>query len=136
MKFVLNLTAAAAAAFALTGCASMISGSTQEVKVSTNPVGATVYIGTIGSDGTLLNRRAVGVTPLTVALPRKDGGMDVEKAGYLPQQVNLTTKMNPMVWGDIIMLSPLSTSVDTSTGAAKEYDPGEYMIDLKPVPAK
>lgn len=124
--------AIAATALALTGCASIQSGTTQQVKVSSNPEGATVYTA-VKVNGVVSNKTAVGVTPLTVTLSRKHGALFVEKEGYVPTEVPLTTKMNPWVWGDILLTSPLSTSIDTSTGAAREYDPGEYMVDLPAV---
>ncbi|QNA87776.1 PEGA domain-containing protein [Massilia sp. Dwa41.01b] len=124
--------AIAATALALTGCASMHSGTTQQVKVSSNPAGATVYTA-IKKDGVVSNKVAVGVTPLTVTLSRKHGALFVEKEGFVATEVQLTTRMNPWVWGDILLTSPLSTSIDTSTGAAREYDPGEFMVDLQPV---
>ncbi|MDQ1832694.1 hypothetical protein [Massilia scottii] len=139
-RFPLKFTPAfamVAAALALSGCASMHSGTTQQVKVSSNPVGATVYtaVKTTDSQGneSVTNKVAVGVTPLTVTLSRKHGALYVEKAGFAPTEVALTTKMNPWMWGNILLTSPLSTSIDTSTGASREYDPGEYMIDLQPV---
>lgn len=124
--------AVAAAAVALSGCASIQSGTTQNVKVSSNPAGATVYVG-LKKDDIVTNKVAVGVTPLTVNLSRKHGALFVEKEGYVGTEVALTTKMNPWMWGNILLTSPLSTSIDTSTGASREYDPGEYMIDLQPV---
>ena len=128
--------ALACAALALSGCASMKSGTTQQVKIASNPPGATVYTAMrTESNGqySVTNKVAVGVTPLTVTLSRKHGAVMIEKDGYVPVDVALTTKMNPWVWGDILLTSPLSTSIDTSTGAAREYDPGEYVVDLKPV---
>jgi hypothetical protein len=128
--------ALACAAVAFSGCASIQSGTTQQVKISSNPAGATVYVAlktVVNGLPTITNKVAVGVTPLTVTLSRKHGAVLVEKAGYVTEEVPLTTKMNPWVWGDILLTSPLSTSIDTSTGASKEYDPGEYVIDLKPV---
>lgn len=124
--------AVATAAVALSGCASIQSGTTQNVKVASNPAGATVYVA-LKKDGVVANKVAVGVTPVTVNLSRKHGALFVEKEGYVPTEVALTTKMNPWMWGNVILTSPLSTSIDTSTGASREYDPGEYMVDLKPV---
>lgn len=124
--------AVAAAAFALGGCASIQSGTTQQVKVASNPDGATVYVA-VKKDGVVSNKVAVGVTPLTATLSRKHGALFVEKEGYVPAEVPLTTKMNPWMWGNVVLTSPLSTSIDTSTGASREYDPGEYMVDLQPV---
>ena len=133
MKFGQNLIAAAAGALLLGGCASMQSGTTQEIQVNSNPSGATVLIGNLAKDGTPINMVAAGVTPLKVRISRKSGAITVEKAGYTGVNIPMTTKMNPWVWGDIALGSPLSTSIDTSTGAANEYDPGEYTIDLKPL---
>lgn len=133
MKFALKLIAAAAGAILVTGCASMMSGTTQEIQVNSNPVGATVYVGSVAKDGSVINKVAVGVTPTKVRISRKDGAIVVEKAGYTGVNLPMTTKMNPWVWGDIALTSPLSTSIDTSTGAANQYDPGEYTIDLKPL---
>jgi uncharacterized protein YceK len=124
--------AIAATALALSGCASIQSGTTQHVKVSSNPAGATVYVA-LKKDGVVSNKVAVGVTPLTVTLSRKHGALFVEKEGYVATEVPLTTKMNPWMWGNILLTSPLSTSIDTSTGASREYDPGEYMVDLQAV---
>jgi hypothetical protein len=124
--------AAAAIVVAVSGCASIQSGSTQQVKVSSNPAGATVYVA-LKKDGVVTNKVAVGVTPLTVTLSRKHGALFVEKENYVAAEVPLTTKMNPWMWGNILLTSPLSTSIDTSTGASREYDPGEYMVDLQPV---
>ena len=135
MKHCLKLVAMVVAASALTACASMHSGTTQEVKITSNPVGAAVYVGTTSKNGnvtTVINKVNVGVTPLTVRVSRKDGAVELQKEGYTTVLVPLHTKMNPWVWGDILLTSPLSTSIDTSTGAANEFDPGEYMIDMTP----
>ncbi|MFP5391401.1 MAG: PEGA domain-containing protein [Gammaproteobacteria bacterium] len=127
--------AVASSIIVLSGCASMHSGTTQQVKISSNPEGATVFVAVKAEKNgqvSVTNKTAVGVTPLTVTLSRKHGAVFLEKEGFAPAEVALTTKMNPWVWGDILLTSPLSTSIDTSTGAANEYDPGEYMVDLKP----
>lgn len=132
----LKLVAAAGAALALSACASMQSGTTQEIKISSNPEGAAVYVGHRTMENKvpgIVNHQHVGVTPLTLRLSRKSGAIELRKPGFEPVLVPMTTKMNPWVWGDILLTSPLSTSIDTSTGAATEYDPGEYMIDLTPV---
>jgi hypothetical protein len=128
--------ALACSAIAFSGCASIQSGTTQQVKISSNPAGANVYVAEkpeVNGQPTITNKVLAGVTPLTVTLSRKDGAVLIEKAGYATEEVALTKKMNPWMWGNILLTSPLSTSIDTSTGASKEYDPGEYVVDLKPV---
>ncbi len=138
MKIVHNVIAAAAAAVLFTGCASMQSGTTQEIEVNSNPAGATVYVGNYpsGDKTGMVNRVAMGKTPAKVRISRKDGAIALEKDGYQPVLLPLTTKMNPWVWGDILLTSPLSTSIDSSTGAINEFDPGQFMIELKAVGAK
>jgi hypothetical protein len=131
----LKLVVAAAAALALSACASMHSGTTQEIKISSNPEGAAVYVGQRTMENNvagIVNQQHMGVTPLTIRLSRKSGAIELRKPGFETVLVPMTTKMNPWVWGDILLTSPLSTSIDTSTGAANEFDPGEYMIDMKP----
>jgi hypothetical protein len=135
MKQGLKLVAVAASTLILTACASMHSGTTQEVKISSNPEGATVYVGvaTLENDVPgIINQVKMGVTPLTLKLSRKSGAIELQKEGFATVRVPMNKTMNPWVWGDILLTSPLSTSIDTSTGAAYEYDPGEYMIEMKP----
>lgn len=114
----------------LCGCATIIDGTTQEITIDSNPQGATVYVTTI-KDGVLGPKTEAGQTPLTVLVPRKDGAIIVEKEGYQSQQVELVRGMNPWVFGDVLMTSLLSTSIDTSTGASNEYDPDQYFVELK-----
>ena len=124
----------ASVAFATTiivsGCASIVDGTTQNVKVDSNPAGAEIYVGAKTSKG-IVDQRKVGVTPMkTVALPRKDGVLILKKEGYSDAVVIPKREMNGWVWGDIVMLSLLSTSIDTSTGAAKEIDPDEFFVEM------
>jgi len=130
-----KLFAAAIGLALLSGCASMQSGTSQQVKISSNPEGADVYIAvasTVNNEVQYVNKVKVGKTPVSVRIARKDGAVILEKDGFEPTVVPMKRGMNPWVWGDVLLTSPLSTSIDTSTGAAYEYDPGEYMVDMKP----
>ena len=122
-------------AFVVSGCASINSGTTQQVTIDSDPPGATVIIGAKKKkDGKyiMVNSVNAGVTPLVVELSRKDGMVEVSKEGYETQVVDLKKTMNPWVWGDIVLTSLLSTSIDTSTGAVYQYKPGQYMVPLTP----
>lgn len=107
----------------------------QSVKIDSVPQGATVYTGVIstGRMGGILKRKEVGVTPIVVSISRKDGAVDLEKDGYQLMQVPLKRGTNPWFFGNFLMTSSLSTSIDTSTGASNEYDPDEYMVALEPL---
>jgi hypothetical protein len=117
------------------GCASIMDGTKQQVKVDSNPKGAEIYTAVM-DDGTLSKLQKVGATPATVSLPRKDGVLVLKKEGYEDATVTPKKKMNGWVWGDIVLLSLLSTSIDTSTGASKEIDPHEFLVEMTPVAGK
>lgn len=133
MRFARNATAIAVCAL-LSACASIMSGTSQSIKVDSNPPGARVFVGVKSRGGqNLASPIAVGITPAQVKLQRKDGVMFLEKDGYETAQVSLHRTMNLWVIGDIVLGSPLSIGIDTSTGAAKSYDPDEYLVNLIPV---
>ena len=124
-----------AVTFFISGCASIMSGTTQRVSIDSDPQGATVMIGkkkTKDKKTIMVEAYNAGVTPLIVELKRRGSTMvQISKDGYKTQDVQLKRTMNPWVWGDIALTSLLSTSIDTSTGACNEYKPGQYMISLE-----
>jgi hypothetical protein len=131
-----KLALALAGSALLSACATIVTGTTQIIKVDSNPQGARIFTAekiTEHGKTVYANRAEAGVTPGTVGIPRKDGAVLLEKEGYEPTEVPLKQGMAGWVWGDIVLLSLLSTSIDTSTGAAKEYDPGEYLVEMKAI---
>jgi hypothetical protein len=131
-----KLVLALAGSVLLSACATIVTGTTQTIKVDSNPQGARIFTAektTEHGKTVYANRAEAGVTPGTVAIPRKDGAVLLEKDGYEPTEVPLNRRMAGWVWGDIVLLSLLSTSIDTSTGAAKEYDPREYLVEMKAI---
>jgi uncharacterized protein YceK len=119
------------------GCASIMSGTTQRVTFDSEPQGATVTIGKKAKKGgqvTLVKSINAGVTPLEVELPRRGSTMvQLSKEGFETQTVELKRTINNWFLGDVALLSPLSTSIDTSTGAVNEYKRGQYMVTLQPL---
>jgi len=117
------------------GCATIITGKKQPVMIDSEPQGAAVVVAIQKKGkknaGKLFDEREMGVTPITVEVKRKNGVVIVSKEGYKTQEVSLLKKMNRWMWLDIGLGSPLSTSIDTSTGAAKQYKPGEYLVTLE-----
>jgi len=136
MKMKRGLLLLIVAVFTISGCASMMSGTTQRVTFDSDPAGATVMIGKMKTeDGKtiMVDGYNAGVTPLIVELKRKNIMVQISKEGYQTQDVALVRCMNNWVWGDIALTSPLSTSIDTSTGACNEYKPGQYMVSLQKI---
>lgn len=128
MKALKNLIVVGACMY-ITGCGTIMEGSQQDVKIDSYPSGASIFKVTKDKEG-VINRAQIGITPATVSISRKDAVISLEKEGYQNAEVPLKSSMNNWMWGNILLTSPLSTSIDTSTGASREYDPGEYTVEL------
>jgi hypothetical protein len=106
----------------LSGCATIFSGTSDEISFSTNVDPVRVYI-----DG--LN---VGGTPLKVAVEKKVGKGRVvrfEKVGYKTQEFNLKNKFDTIAILDITSVIT-SGGIDVLTGAIMEYDPKQYHVEM------
>lgn len=116
------LAGAAAAICLLTGCATLISGGSQEVSFVSNPEGATVTVG----------ERVLGKAPLTTRLDRKSGQtLNFEKEGYKPLTMELETTVNPWLFGNIICCGLLGSTTDAVSGGFYEYSPSQYLVTLQ-----
>lgn len=119
---------------ALVGCSTMIDGSEQEISIDSNPQGAKVYVAKRAhKDGPLVDKFLAGETPTVVSIARKDGVVIIVKEGYKTLEVPLEKRINGTFALDVTFLSLLSTSIDISTGAIHEYDPGKYIAELVPL---
>lgn len=112
-----------ALAGALTSCATIISGSTQDIGVTSNPPGAVVT----AEPG---DHRAT--TPATLVLRRKDAPYRVkfEMDGYEPYEVTIRSSLNGWVWGNLIIGGLIGIVVDSSSGAAQKLSPDELNANL------
>lgn len=108
--------------FCLGGCASIISGRSQQLSFSSNPQGATVKV----------NGKIIGSTPISSTLPKKSGQLLVfEKEGYKPLSMQLETHLDPWFWGNIVLGGFVGSTTDGISGAVNEYSPNQYMISLE-----
>lgn len=107
----------------LTGCATVISGNSQEVSFVSNPEGATIAV-----DG-----RVLGKAPITMRLDRKSGQTLVfEKEGFKSVTMPMATTLNPWFAGNVLIGGALGTTTDASSGAIFKYSPSQYMVTLEP----
>jgi hypothetical protein len=112
------------AVIGLSGCATIFSGSSQQVSFHSNPDGATVKVG----------ENIIGKTPMTTSLKRKSGQViTFEKEGYNAVNTDMATKLNPVFFGNILIGGLIGTSTDISSGAIMEYAPSQYMVTLNPM---
>jgi len=109
------------------GCATVISGKTQQMTFNSEPAGAKVTI----------SGRQIGLTPITTVLDRKkDQVLVIEKEGYKPVTMQLTTSLNSWFWGNILIGGLIGSTTDGITGSVNEYAPSQYFVPLTPIEEK
>src|SRR5688500_5657312 len=100
------------------GCATVVRGTTDNVRIETNPPGANVHLSTGDT----------GVTPVSFNLPRKHPiTVELEKAGF--EKVTMT--LNPTrskqgsiaTAGNAFIGGAVGSAIDSSTGAALDLQP-------------
>lgn len=113
MKKALILIAVATSVF-VSGCATIISGTTQTLSFSSEPEGAEV----------LLDGRSFGVTPLSIRVKKnKFSVVTFKKSGYQSAMIPIDTSYDGVALLSIFW--DLSTT-DILSGAAWEYSPATY----------
>jgi len=107
----------------LSGCASIINGTTQEVSISTTPQGATVKT----------TDNAACITPCKLELARKqDHILNINKKGYEETNLTLQHVISGAVAGNIILGGLIGWGIDAASGAQYRLVPETVNVDLKP----
>lgn len=110
----------------LSGCGSIINGTTQKVAISSNPVGAKVVA--VGG-----KTNVEMVTPCTMELKRKhDYVLSVTKEGYKPKDVQLTSVISGAVAGNILLGGLIGWGVDAASGGDSKLIPEVVSVQLDP----
>ncbi len=120
--------AVALVGLSLTGCSSIISGTSQEIQVTTEPQGALCEV---YRDGASLG--AVNPTPGTVKVgkSRRDIAFECKKAGYQDQTAYAGASFDPVTLGNILLGGIIGLGVDFGTGAYTQY-PDAVFVQLEP----
>lgn len=113
--------------FSLTGCATILSGTSQKVLIDSTPQGATIII-----DG-----ENEGITPSKVKIEKElndliEGGRDIELVldGYEKDGYQLKAALNPIAILNFVNIA--CWAIDAATGAIIQYD-NTYNFQLRPV---
>lgn len=105
----------------LSSCATIISGSRQTVKISSEPSYATVYI----------NEIEVGKTPLEKSLKRnQEYNVIIKLDGYQPYETLISKKFNAWYLGNILLGGVIGLVIDPITGAMHKLTPEELNTQL------
>jgi hypothetical protein len=114
----------------LSGCATVVNGKTQEVTVSSDPLGAAILVDGVN----------VGTTPAAVNLTRADSHqVRIEKPGYVPYEMTTVTVESGWVAADavpfpfpfdLLLGMPLGRAADSYMGGANEIRPTDISAQL------
>jgi PEGA domain len=108
-------------AFGATGCGTIMQGSRQQIAISSYPTGASVRVDTT----------AYGITPITVALRRKDHHIiQINLDGYQPFEITTARSTSGWVWGNIVFGGLIGLVVDASTGGMYKLTPEQVQATL------
>lgn len=108
----------------MSGCATIIHGTTQEIPVTSEPPGAAVT--TTGD--------VKATTPGKLELKRKTGHvLTFSKEGYKPETVKLESVLSGAVAGNIIAGGLIGWGVDAATGGDSRLVPESVHVLLKPL---
>lgn len=110
----------------IAGCASIISGSKQEVNLTSHPAAANV---------TITNEKGMvvwsGTTPATIELARdKEYFVKAEVPGYEPATVHIDQSLNGWFIGNLLCGGIIGGLIDYATGAMWTLDPDMVTIEL------
>ncbi len=107
------------------GCASIMHGKTQDVRVETDPPGVAFRVLPTGEAAT---------TPAVVELPRNSPyTIVIRDPAYRDENVLLNPIFSNWLWGNLLFGGFIGSSIDTSSGAIFKLVPAEIDIVLEPV---
>jgi PEGA domain len=126
----MRILGVAALAVALSGCASITRGTTENISIASSPSGAEATI-------TGLEVPTACVTPCAIIAKRNaDISVTFAKEGYEPQTVQLTTEVPGTgaagFAGNLLAGGLIGMGVDAATGAATDHKPNPVIVTLQP----
>ena len=105
----------------VTGCATIIHGTRQDVGISSTPTGASVTIDNLQS----------GTTPVFSKLRRKENHVvRISLPGYQPIDLTLTSSVSGWVWGNVAIGGLIGLAVDAISGGMYKLSPEELSAAL------
>jgi hypothetical protein len=116
-----TLVALIVSALALTACASIMHGTSQDVGISSTPTSAFVTV----------DNAAKGQTPFVAKLSRKDNHViHITADGYAPADLTLTHSTSGWVWGNLLFGGIIGLAVDAITGGLYKLTPEQLNATL------
>lgn len=108
------------------GCATIISGTKQDISVNSTPASASVTVKTVGGVGVF-----TGTTPATCKLERKrEYIVYVRLDGFQEQQIQVSHSFNAWVVGNLVCGGVLGLVIDAVTGAMWNLEPQTIHMEM------
>jgi hypothetical protein len=115
-----------------TSCATIVTGTTQDITINSAPQPAEVHIYP-GSGGPGGPEVGSGRTPMGIALARdKEYTVNVSSPGYQDVRVKINKSFNPWVIGNICCFIIIGGAIDLITGAFWKLEPNSIVVTLVP----
>jgi uncharacterized protein YceK len=128
MKFT-ALAAVAALGIALSGCATVIKGTTQSVAITTPPTeGATCTLSS--KEG---NWQVTSPGVARVQKSKEDIQVSCQKPGWQTATATIPSNFQGWTLGNLLIGGVIGVGVDAATGAMNEY-PGAFQVPMQPDP--
>ena len=116
-----TLVALIVSALALSACASIMHGTSQDVGISSTPTSASVTV----------DNATKGETPFVAKLSRKDNHIiHIAADGFQPADLTLTRSTSGWVWGNLLFGGIIGLAVDAITGGLYKLSPEQLSATL------
>ncbi len=120
MKF-FNTTLFISLLFVTMSCSTIMNGSKSEVKVTSNPTDAIVFV----------NNMELGPTPAILRLQRGETHLiEIKKPGYKDYRITTSREITGWFWGNIICGGLVGGAIDLITGNAYDVEPKYINVNL------
>ena len=107
----------------LSGCATIMNGTTQDIEIRTDPSNADI----------LVDRRQHFRSPAIVTMKRKDDHtVEISRQGYQKERVEIKGDMSLAVAGDFLAGGFIGYGIDAATGAQRRLVPEIVDVRLRP----
>lgn len=108
----------------VSGCATVVKGTTQSIPVNSDPTGAEVVV----------NNNVLGTTPTEIKLKRKrDHQVVIRKEGYTSVTMPVLKSVGGAVWGNVLAGGLIGWGVDATSGAQYNLSPETIFVTLRPM---
>lgn len=125
VKTALTLLLGLSTIASLTGCATIVHGTSQSVAITSNPANASVWI----------DRAYAGNTPVIVDMSRRDSHIvTIELEGYKPYEVVFSRHLSGWGFGNMAFGGFVGLAVDAVTGGLYTLTPDQINVELSSNP--